>query len=119
MWNRTVTIELQVGGTLHVRNIRSTVEAAYCLLNGWPVRSGAQYKRAVISCRLALSGEIPDDLARFPFQTAARAADFTVKISNDLRQPDHLIAEIAEIAAETYSLDLQTYTVTLGCVSAP
>lgn len=103
MWNRTVTIELQGRGTLHVRKIRSTSEAAHCLLSEWPVKTGGPFKQAVVSCKMALSGELPDALARFPFQDAARAAGLTVSLSADITQHDHFVTEIADVAAEMYA----------------
>ncbi|WEZ85618.1 DUF982 domain-containing protein (plasmid) [Rhizobium sp. 32-5/1] len=103
MWNRTVTIELQGRGTIHVRNIRSTSEAAHCLLREWPVNSGNPFKQAIIGCKMALSGELPDTLARFPFQKAAREAGLTFSLSPDIAQHDQLVSEITEASAEMYA----------------
>ena len=68
-WYEPVVLELD--GIGRYRVVRNTQEAAFCLLDQWPVREGRAYKAAIRMCRQVLGGEQPNDYARQDFIAAA------------------------------------------------
>lgn len=96
MWNRFVTIEIKGQTTTVVRDIRTTREAASCLLTDWPKKSGEEYKRAIIECTNVLKGDLPEEAARYSFIVAAKAASVMARVSNDILESDAFIADLTE-----------------------
>jgi hypothetical protein len=76
-WKREVQIDL--AGKGKYRTLRSTDDAAECLLYSWPRKRGRALKEARLACLYALEGEIPVDQAREAFLAAADEADLYVR----------------------------------------
>jgi hypothetical protein len=95
LWNRVVTVEMDGCNTHYVRTSR---EAAWCLLDEWHAEKGVFYGKALVACAKALEGKAPDAVARFLFESAAREANFLVKTSADIREHDPVLADLTEIA---------------------
>ncbi|QND51432.1 DUF982 domain-containing protein [Phyllobacterium sp. 628] len=61
-------------GAAGQRAISSVWEAIECLQNNWPLKTGANYRRALQACLDALDGWKPAHKARHAFISAARDA---------------------------------------------
>ncbi|MET0749381.1 MAG: DUF982 domain-containing protein [Rhizobium sp.] len=98
LWNRPVTIELDGVATHYIRTTR---EAAWCLLDDWkPDNKGISYRRAVVACTRAMAGALPDPAARILFIAAARDANLPVALASDIREFDPFVADLTEAAHE-------------------
>lgn len=95
LWNRFVTVEMD-GAITHY--IRTTREAAWCLLDDWSADKGPSFGSALVACTNALAGKAPDAIARFLFVAAARDAKLGVKTSGDIHETDPLLADLTEAA---------------------
>ncbi|WP_420820672.1 DUF982 domain-containing protein [Rhizobium tubonense] len=93
LWNRPVKIRLKGWEAIC---IRTTAEAARCLINDWPAKKDNIYRLAVVSCTNALRGRLPDIAARIHFIAAAQAVDLDPVICPDIREPDQFVADLCE-----------------------
>lgn len=103
MWNRAVTIRVNGNSSNQKWNIRSTSEAAQCLLGRWPGPKDEKFKHAVVGCKKALRGEISHQLARLSFQSAAQSAQILIGVTKDIGEADDMVAELTEMAAQLYA----------------
>lgn len=84
IWNDGVELELEKVGSY--RTVRSTEEAAECLLYRWPVHDGKAWLAAQRACLAALDGKSTADKARQAFLKAADEADIFVRSRTDPRK---------------------------------
>jgi hypothetical protein len=83
-WSKGVELELHgVGG---YRTVKSTEDAARCLLANWPVGKGKAYLAASQACLQALEGTTTPEIAREAFITAALAAKVHIRSTGDPRE---------------------------------
>lgn len=84
-WSKGVELELHgIGG---YRTVKSTEDAARCLLEYWPPGRGRKaYTAAQQACLDALEGRIPPDIAREAFIGAAQAARIHMRSTEDPRE---------------------------------
>jgi hypothetical protein len=95
-WNRTVTIEINEKSHA-VARIENTRDAARCLLEYWPRKTGYYYHRAILGCTRALRGELPDEDARLYLTDAARDAQLSCIVSLGPAVLDPFDSEIAAV----------------------
>ena len=82
-WSKGVELEMHgVGG---YRTVKSTEDAAQCLLAYWPTRKGKAYVSAQQACLAALEGTSTPELAREAFISAALAAKIHIRSMQDPR----------------------------------
>ena len=82
-WNHGVDLELHgIGG---YRTVRSTDDAALCLLQRWPTGKGKAYMVAQRTCLDALEGRATAENARQAFIKAAREANIHIRSTEDPR----------------------------------
>lgn len=82
-WSKGVELEMHgIGG---YRTVRSTEDAAQCLLAYWPTRRGKAYVSAQQACLDALQGTLTPELAREAFINAALAAKIHIRSMQDPR----------------------------------
>jgi hypothetical protein len=96
LWNRVVTVDM---GDNRVYSIRTSREAAWCLLDDWPAEKGNAYRNALRACAVALKGQAPDVVVRFLFVSAALDASFLVSTSADIREHDTVLADLTEVVS--------------------
>jgi hypothetical protein len=75
-FERPVVVEL--GHVGKFRNIRSTQEAAECLMTVWPLNRGSRHRDAVETCLKVLEGSRSTAEARRALIEAARESDVLV-----------------------------------------
>ena len=71
MQNWSKGVELEPHGVSRYRTVKSTEDAAQCLLAHWPRGKGEAYMAAQQACLDALEGSTSPELAREAFITAA------------------------------------------------
>jgi len=76
-WGRPVQLELR--GIGQFREIRSTIEAVDCLMDGWPAEEDDDYTTAIKTCLAAIDGDVSARMAREAFIQAARKARIYIK----------------------------------------
>lgn len=103
-WDRIITIE--INGKRRVARIANTRDAAYCLLEDWPVKNGFSYHRAILGCTKALKGEASDEEAQFCLTDAAEDARLPFVVSLGAANLDTFDSEIAAICDELVLQDL-------------
>jgi hypothetical protein len=96
LWNRVVTVDM---GDNRVYSIRTSREAAWCLLDDWPAEKGASYRNALEGCASALKGHAPDVAVRFLFVSAALDAKFLVATSADILEHDTVLSDLTEMVS--------------------
>lgn len=82
-WSKGVDLELHGVGIY--RTVKSTEDAARCLLEYWPGREGKAYMAAQQACLDALEGATRPELAREAFIAAALAARIHIRSTEDPR----------------------------------
>lgn len=82
-WSKGVDIELHGAGSY--RTVKSTEEAAQCLISHWPRGKGEAHQHAQRACLNALEGALPPELAREAFIAAALAAKIHIRLTEDPR----------------------------------
>lgn len=82
-WEKGVELELHGVGTY--RTVRSTEDAAQCLLAYWPTGKGKAYQMAQQACLEALGGAASPESAREAFIAAALAAKIHIRSFDDPR----------------------------------
>lgn len=85
MQNWSKGVELELHGVGSYRTVKSTEDAARCLLANWPTGKGMAYEAAQEACLSALEGATSPELAREAFITAALAAKIHIRSSEDPR----------------------------------
>lgn len=85
MQNWSDGVELELHGVGAYRTVRSTEDAARCLLAHWPRGKGRAYVAAQQACLAALEGRTPPEAARAAFIRAARAARIHIRTLKDPR----------------------------------
>lgn len=83
-WDKSV--ELQLHGTGGYRTVRSTEDAAICLLERWPRGSGRAFVRAQEACLDGLDGKLSAARVRDAFISAAQEADIHIRNLGDPRR---------------------------------
>ena len=76
-WKKSVELDLASAGGLRV--VRSTDDAARCLLYKWPDQTSKAYHRAKGMCLDALEGRKADEEARQAFIDAAQEARIRIR----------------------------------------
>jgi hypothetical protein len=79
-------VELQLDGIGKYRTVKSTEDAARCLLELWPRDGGKAYMAAQRACLAALEGRVTADKARASFIEAADEADIHIRSHEDPRK---------------------------------
>ena len=79
-------IELNLGGPGRYRTVRTTEDAAQCLMERWPVDSGVAFTEALKACLEALEGNASSDAAREAFVDAAVEANIHIRSFDDPRK---------------------------------
>lgn len=85
MQNWTKGVELEIHGVGKYRIVRSTEDAALCLLTHWPRGKGKAYITAQQACLAALEGRETPENAREAFIAAAMAARIHIRSPDDPR----------------------------------
>jgi hypothetical protein len=85
MQNWSKGVELELHGVGRYRTVKSTEDAAQCLLAHWPTGKGKAYQEAQQACLDALEGATSPELAREAFIAAALAAKIHIRSSEDPR----------------------------------
>ena len=98
-WKKIVHIEI-VGERRENVRVGNTREAARCLIDKWPNKTGRAYKPAVLACSRALKGYLSDEIARIFLVEAAREANFTFSVRDREDAGSSLEAEIAKITQQ-------------------
>lgn len=83
-WSKGVELELHGVGSY--RTVKSTEDAAQCLLAHWPTAKGKAYLEAQQACLDALEGSTTPEIAREAFIAAALAAKVHVRSTEDPRK---------------------------------
>jgi len=78
-------IELNLGGPGRYRTVRSTEEAAVCLMERWPTATGEAYLEAQKACLAGLEGSLPSESVRLAFIDAAVEANIHIRSFSDPR----------------------------------
>lgn len=86
MQNWSKGVELELHGIGSYRTVKSTEDAARCLLEYWPRGKGKAYMAAQQACLEALEGVTSPELAREAFIGAALAAKIHVRTTEDPRE---------------------------------
>ena len=86
MQNRSKSVELELHGVGRYRTVKSTEDAAQCLLAHWPRGKGKAYMDAQQACLDALEGASSPELAREAFIAAAMAAKIHIRSHEDPRE---------------------------------
>lgn len=76
-WDKGVELELH--GVGKYRMVKSTDDAALCLLNRWPTNKGAAWIKAQKACLAALERRITARRARKAFIEAAEEANIYIR----------------------------------------
>ncbi|KQY21575.1 DUF982 domain-containing protein [Rhizobium sp. Root482] len=103
--NRTATIELWARETIPVQNIRSTTGVARCLSNEWPVKNRAKQERAVIGCKMALSGKLLMLSPDFQFRPGRKQCASPSHCRPTSRSTNSSLLR-SDVAADMYAQDL-------------
>lgn len=82
-WSKGVELELHKIGSC--RTVKSTEDAAQCLLTHWPTGKDKAYLEAQQACLSALEGDTSPELAREAFIGAALAAKIHIRSTEDPR----------------------------------
>ena len=85
MQNWSKGVELELHGVGSYRTVKSTEDAARCLLAHWPRGKGKAYTAAQEACLSALDGATSPDIAREAFIAAALAAKIHIRSTEDPR----------------------------------
>jgi hypothetical protein len=85
MQNWSKGVELELHGVGSYRTVKSTEDAARCLLTNWPTGKGKAYTVAQQACLDALEGTTTPELARKAFIAAALAAKIHIRSTEDPR----------------------------------
>lgn len=83
-WDKAV--ELQLHGNGGYRIVRSTEDAAICLLERWPRGSGRAFFRAQEACLDGLDGKLSAARVREAFISAAEEAEIPIRTSQDQKR---------------------------------
>ncbi|MDL2406243.1 DUF982 domain-containing protein [Rhizobium calliandrae] len=85
-WERSVLLELR--GIGQFREIKNTIDAVDCLMDGWPGEEDDHYTAAIKICLSAIEGNLSARTARDAFIRAARRARIYIKPDSldDLRE---------------------------------
>lgn len=83
-WDKSV--ELQLHGTGAYRTVKTTEDAAICLLERWPRGTGQAFFKAQAACLDGLDGKLPAAKVRQAFISAAKEADIHIRSTDDPRQ---------------------------------
>lgn len=86
MQNWSKGVELELHGIGSYRTVKSTEDAARCLLEHWPISKGKAYKAAQQACLDALEGATSPEIARDAFIGAALAAKIHIRSTEDPRE---------------------------------
>jgi hypothetical protein len=86
MQNWSKGVELELHGVGRYRTVKSTEDAAQCLLAYWPRWKGRAYIAAQQACLNALDGIASPEIAREAFIGAALAAKIHIRSTTDPRQ---------------------------------
>ena len=76
-WEKGVDLELHGVGKYHM--VKSTEDAADCLVYRWPTPRGRSWMTAQRACLKALEGRITARMARDAFIEAAEEADIYIR----------------------------------------
>jgi hypothetical protein len=79
-------VDLEIHGIGGYRTVRSTEDAALCLLERWPTGKGKAYMVAQRTCLDALEGRATAENARQAFIKAAREAKIHIRSTEDPRK---------------------------------
>jgi hypothetical protein len=82
-WSKGVDLELHGVGSY--RTVKSTEDAAQCLMAHWPNGKGKAYLEAQEACLSSLEGDTSPELAREAFIGAALAAKIHIRSTEDPR----------------------------------
>jgi hypothetical protein len=85
MQNWSKGVELELHGVGSYRTVKSTEDAAQCLLAHWPIGKGKAYLEAQQACLDALEGSTSPEVAREAFIAAALAAKIHIRSTEDPR----------------------------------
>ena len=85
MQNWSKGIELELHGVGSYRTVKSTEDAAQCLLAHWPTGKGKAHVEAQQACLDALEGSTSPEVAREAFIAAALAAQIHIRSTADPR----------------------------------
>lgn len=85
MQNWSKGVELELHGVGSYRTVKSTEDAAQCLLAHWPTGKGNAYSEALQACLDSLEGTSTPELARKAFIAAALAASIHIRSIEDPR----------------------------------
>jgi hypothetical protein len=85
MQNWSKGVDLELDGVGSYRTVKSTEDAARCLLANWPTGKGKAYLEAQEACLSALEGDTSPELAREAFIGAALAAKIHIRSTEDPR----------------------------------
>jgi hypothetical protein len=80
-WSTPISVGLQSGIR---RSFASVLDALDFLENEWPIRSGAYYDAAIVSCRSAINKSTPPAVAREMFIAACLEAGLRTKSDTPL-----------------------------------
>jgi hypothetical protein len=92
-WDKIVVIHLAEPRPRSL-SIKDSKDAAWLLLNRWPLRNGRSYRRAILNCSAALRGQGPNDVAQWSFVVAAMEAALPYEVV------DRFDMEIAAVCRE-------------------
>jgi hypothetical protein len=79
-------VDLEIQGIVGYRTVRSTEDAALCLLERWPIGKGKAYMVAQRTCLDGLEGRTTADNVRQAFIKAAHEAKIHVRSTDDPRK---------------------------------
>ena len=72
-------VELELHGVGKYRMVKSTEDAADCLVYRWPIAHGKSWMKAQRACLMALEGRITARMARDAFIEAADEANIHIR----------------------------------------